>query len=66
MLIKISSTRQGSYAQNYSAVQGLASGKPMLTLSATNYFNGKYAKSFVCHKINFDLQLTTPLPNRSK
>lgn len=37
--------RQGSYAQNYSAVQGPAGGKLLLTLSATNNFYKKRAKS---------------------
>lgn len=66
MLMKISRTRQGSYAQNCSAVRGLVGGKLLLTLSATNYFNSKHAKSFVYYEIKFDLQLTTALPNRSK
>ena len=58
--------RQGSCAQNYSAVQGLAGGKLLLTLSATNYFNSKHSKSFVYYDIKFDSQLTTALQNRSK
>ena len=56
----------GSNALNYSAVQGLAGGKLLLPLSATNYFNSKHAKSLVYHDIKFDLQLTTALPSRSK
>lgn len=58
--------RHGSYELNYSAVQGLANGKLVLSLSATNYFKSKHAKSFVYHDIKCDLQLTTVLPNRSK
>lgn len=58
--------RQGSYAQSDSAVPGLAGGKLLSTLSATNYFNSKHTKSFVYYEIKFDLRVTIALPNRSK
>lgn len=49
-----------------SAVPGLAGGKLLLTLSTTNYFNSKHAKSFVFYEIKVDLLVMTALPNRSK